>query len=95
MSNTSLIDFLIALGTDSEVLRAYQRDPDQAMSAAGLSAADRALLIQGDQNQLKAAIAAGCGDGADVHCPVPALGESKQPGPALGFHAPALTPKKP
>jgi hypothetical protein len=70
MKSSKLIDFLISLGTDPEVVRLYERDRDAAMDAAGLSAKEKALLVRGSQNQLRAAIAA-ASDPIDVHAPPP------------------------
>jgi hypothetical protein len=70
MSASKLIDFLISLGSDPEAVRHYEWDRNAAMDAAGLSAEEKALLIRGNPNQIRAALSAASG-GSDTTTPTP------------------------
>ena len=63
-TNTTIGDFFVALGNDSELLATFELDPAQALGQSGLSPDDRELVASGDIDRIHDAIRAE-GDGWD------------------------------
>jgi hypothetical protein len=55
---SALVDFLVRVAIDPRAMGAFLGDPRGAAIEAGLTRADRAILLSGDQNRLYAALAA-------------------------------------
>ena len=54
-AKSKLLDFFLSLN-DGETLKRFQADPERAMSAAGLSDDDKALVRSGDEAKVRAAL---------------------------------------
>lgn len=52
-SNPKLVEFFLSL-QDPEALRRFEADPKAAMAAAGLSDAEIAVILSGDQVAIRA-----------------------------------------
>lgn len=52
----SLKQFLVDLATNADVKRQYAADPDGAMTAAGLTAEERASFASGNSSQVRTAL---------------------------------------
>lgn len=54
-AKSKLLDFFLSLN-DGETLKRFQADPESAMSAAGLSDDDKALIRSGDEARVREAL---------------------------------------
>lgn len=52
MNNSKLYDFLRALSDDPNKLTEFENDPEQAMTAAGLTEEEKDLIKSGDEQRI-------------------------------------------
>lgn len=55
----NLTNFLVKMANDSHALASFERDPDAAIQAAGLSTHDAAIVKSRDPKKIGAAVTAG------------------------------------
>jgi hypothetical protein len=53
---SNFTNFLLSLGEDPQLLDAFKQDPNSAMDAAGLTPAEKTLLLSGNTQLIRAAI---------------------------------------
>jgi hypothetical protein len=53
---SNFTNFLLSIGEDPQQLEAFKQNPDAAMDAAGLTAAEKTLLLSGNTQLIRSAI---------------------------------------
>ncbi len=55
---SNFTNFLLTLGEDPQLLEAFKQDPDTVMDKAGLTPAEKTLLLSGNAQLIRSAIVA-------------------------------------
>ncbi len=55
---SNFTNFLLTLGEDPQKLEAFKQNPDAVMDAAGLTPAEKALILSGNMPLIRAALVA-------------------------------------